>query len=282
VVGPNGGLANVVVCISQGLSGNEPVASQPVKMEQKGCQYFPHVVAMNVGQHLTVINDDKTAHNIHPEPKPGAGNIPWNKSQMEGSPAIDVTWSTPEVAIPVKCNIHPSMRAYVAVVKGPFGVSNDSGSFKLDNIPPPIFRHQCACRHPPGCQWNSHTEPVDGTILGRSNAPHGRPASTLGQAELAQSISFWNSSKRLRWPVPCVGGELAGCCIRHLHAAIVSACLHSAEAQDAVVHADRRVSRRNAGADRIGRRFGRHRCERRGFCSQFFFYGSFRIFWRSP
>jgi len=138
VVGPNGGLANVVVYISQGLSGNEPVASQPVKMEQKGCQYFPHVVAMNVGQHLTVINDDKTAHNIHPEPKPGAGNIPWNKSQMEGSPAIDVTWSTPEVAIPVKCNIHPWMRAYVAVVKGPFGVSNDSGSFKLDNIPPPM------------------------------------------------------------------------------------------------------------------------------------------------
>ncbi len=134
VVGPNGGLANVVVYISQGLSGNESVASQPVKMEQKGCQYFPHVLAMNVGQHLTVLNDDKTAHNIHPEPKPGGGNIPWNKSQMEGSPAVDAVWSTPEVAIPVKCNIHPWMRAYIAVVKGPFGVSNESGSFKLDGL----------------------------------------------------------------------------------------------------------------------------------------------------
>lgn len=136
VVGPNGGLANVVVYISQGLSGNESVASQPVKMEQKGCQYFPHVLAMNVGQHLTVLNDDKTAHNIHPEPKPGGGNIPWNKSQMEGSPAVDAVWSTPEVAIPVKCNIHPWMRAYIAVVKGPFGVSNESGSFKLDGLAP--------------------------------------------------------------------------------------------------------------------------------------------------
>ncbi len=136
VVGPNGGLANVVVYISQGLTGNEPIASQPEKIEQKGCQYVPHVVAVNVGQHISVLNDDKTAHNIHPEPKPGGGNIPWNKSQMEGSSAIDVTWSTPEVAIPVKCNIHPWMHAYIAVVKGPFGVSGNAGTFKLDNVPP--------------------------------------------------------------------------------------------------------------------------------------------------
>jgi len=139
VVGPNGGLANVVVYISQGLTGNESIASQPAKMEQKGCQYFPHVLAVNVGQHLTVLNDDKTAHNIHPEPRPGGGNIPWNKSQMEGSPAIDVTWSTTEVAIPVKCNIHPWMRAYIAVVKGPFSVSTNTGTFKLENVPPGTY-----------------------------------------------------------------------------------------------------------------------------------------------
>jgi plastocyanin len=139
VVGPNGGLANVVVYISQGLTGNEPVASQPAQIEQKGCQYVPHVLAINVGQHLSVLNDDKTAHNIHPEPKPGGGNIPWNKSQMEGSPAIDVTWPTAEVAIPVKCNIHPWMHAYIAVVKGPYGVSTNTGAFKLDNVPPGTY-----------------------------------------------------------------------------------------------------------------------------------------------
>jgi plastocyanin len=139
VVGPNGGLANVVVYISQGLTGNEAVASQPVKMEQKGCQYFPHVLAMNVGQHLTVMNDDKTAHNIHPEPKPGGGNITWNKSQMEGSPALDVTWPAAEIAIPVKCNIHPWMRAYIAVVKGPYSVSSNTGEFKLDGLAPGTY-----------------------------------------------------------------------------------------------------------------------------------------------
>ena len=137
VVGANGGLANVVVYISQGLTGNEAATpSQPATIDQRGCQYLPHVLAMNVGQHLTVLNSDKTAHNIHPQPNPAGGNTQWNKSQTAGSPPIDVAWSNEEIAIPVKCNIHPWMRAYIAVVKGPFGVSNDGGSFKLDNVPP--------------------------------------------------------------------------------------------------------------------------------------------------
>ena len=140
IVGANGGMANVVVYISQGLTGNEAgTASQSVTIDQKGCQYVPHVVAMNVGQHLTVLNSDKTAHNIHPQPTPGGGNAQWNKSQTAGSAPIDVVWSNEEIAIPVKCNIHPWMHAYIAVVKGPFGLSNDSGSFRLDNVPPGTY-----------------------------------------------------------------------------------------------------------------------------------------------
>jgi len=140
VVGANGGLANTVVYITQGLTGNEgAVPSQPAAIDQKGCQYVPHVVAMNIGQHLTVLNSDKTAHNIHPQPNPAGGNSQWNKSQMAGSSPIDVTWTNEEIAIPVKCNIHPWMHAYIAVVKGPFGLTNDTGSFKLENVPPGAY-----------------------------------------------------------------------------------------------------------------------------------------------
>jgi plastocyanin len=137
VVGPNGGLANVVVYISEGLTGNEAaIPSQPATIDQKGCVYVPHVVALGVGQHMTVLNSDKTAHNIHPQPSPTGGNAQWNKSQTVGAGPIEVAWTNQEVAIPVKCNIHPWMRGYIAVVKGPFGLSNDTGSFKLDNVPP--------------------------------------------------------------------------------------------------------------------------------------------------
>jgi len=136
VVGGNGGLANVVIYISQGLTGNEAATpSQPATIDQKGCVYVPHVVTMNVGQHLTVLNSDKTAHNIHPQPNPAGGNAQWNKSQIAGSAPFDVSWNNQEVAIPVKCNIHPWMRAFIAVVKGPVGLSNETGSFKLDNVP---------------------------------------------------------------------------------------------------------------------------------------------------
>jgi len=137
VVGANGGLANVVVYISQGLTGNEAaVPSQPATIDQKGCVYVPHVVALGVGQHMTVLNSDKTAHNIHPQPSPTGGNAQWNKSQTVGAGPIEVAWTNEEVAIPVKCNIHPWMRGYIAVVKGPFGLSNDTGSFTLDNVSP--------------------------------------------------------------------------------------------------------------------------------------------------
>jgi plastocyanin len=136
VAGANGGLANVVVYISQGLTGNEAASSQPAQMDQKGCLYIPHVVAVNAGQHMKVTNSDQTSHNIHPQP---TKNPEWNKSQPPGAPPFDVTWANEEIAVPVKCNIHPWMHAYVAVVKGPYGVSDDSGSFKLDNVPPGAY-----------------------------------------------------------------------------------------------------------------------------------------------
>jgi len=135
VVGANGGLANVVVYISQGLSGAGPVSSQPVRLGQKGCQYVPHVVAVNPGQPMTITNDDKTTHNIHTAPKPDGGNKGWNRSQLTGGPAIDVKWPAEEVAIPVKCNVHPWMRGYIVVVKGPYSVTNSAGSFSLDGVP---------------------------------------------------------------------------------------------------------------------------------------------------
>jgi plastocyanin len=132
VAGSSGGLANEVVYISQGLSGNE-VSSAPAEFDQKGCQYIPHVLAINPGQHMKIVNSDQTSHNIHPQP---TKNNEWNKSQPPGSPPFDVAWANEEIAIPVKCNIHPWMHGYFAVVKGPYGVSDDNGSFTMPNVPP--------------------------------------------------------------------------------------------------------------------------------------------------
>jgi plastocyanin len=129
-----GGLENVVVYISDGLgTATFPVPDQPAVMEQKGCQYKPHVLAMRAGQKLDVVNSDATTHNIHPMPN---NNREWNISQPHGVP-IEQVFAREEIAISVKCNVHPWMRSYIAVIKNPFfAVTGKNGSFDLKDLPP--------------------------------------------------------------------------------------------------------------------------------------------------
>ena len=136
VAGADGGLANVVVYISEGWSGGETTATAQPEFNQKGCQYQPHVLGLDVNQHFKVTNSDQTSHNIHPMPAPGGANHEWNKSQPPGAAPIDAFWPAQEVAIHVKCNIHPWMSGYMVVVKGPYGISDEKGSYKIDNLPP--------------------------------------------------------------------------------------------------------------------------------------------------
>ena len=137
VVGSGGGLENVVLYISQGLSGaalTQPATNVPV-FDQKNCEYTPHVLAMDVGQTFKVTTSDQTAHNIHPNPNPMTGNIPWNQSQPPGAPPVEKSWKAPEM-IEVKCNIHPWMHGWFAVVKGPYATTDENGNYTISNVPP--------------------------------------------------------------------------------------------------------------------------------------------------
>ena len=136
VVGTGGGLANVVLYISEGLTGNEASAvpsNEPV-FDQKGCQYIPHVIAVDADQKFKVTSSDQTTHNIHPLPNPMTGNIPWNKSQPPGAPPIETSWKAVEM-ISVKCNIHPWMHGYHAVVKGPYATTEKDGTYTIHGVP---------------------------------------------------------------------------------------------------------------------------------------------------
>jgi len=137
VVGSGGGLANVVLYISEGLSGGAAtaVSSTEPTFDQKGCMYTPHVMPVEVDQKYKVITSDQTTHNIHPLPAPGSGNIGWNKSQPPGAPPIESSWKAAEM-ISVKCNIHPWMHGWHAVVKGPYAITDDSGNYTIKNVPP--------------------------------------------------------------------------------------------------------------------------------------------------
>jgi plastocyanin len=137
VADADGELQNVVVFVADGLGDRtfDP-PTQPAVIEQKGCVYQPHVLAVRANQPLEVINDDPTSHNIHVIP---TNNREWNKAEPPGA-KIDEAFAREEIAIPVKCNIHPWMRSYVAVFKHPyFTVSGKDGSFDLSNLPPGTY-----------------------------------------------------------------------------------------------------------------------------------------------
>jgi hypothetical protein len=132
VTGPGNSVQYAVVYISAGDQPG-PTPTEVVRYDQKGCQYVPHVAVMRTGQGLEIYNDDKTSHNIHPLAKV---NAEWNKSQPPGTPPIHASYDKPEF-IAVKCNVHPWMHGYFAVLTtSHYAVSGNDGKFSLAGLPP--------------------------------------------------------------------------------------------------------------------------------------------------
>lgn len=135
----NGHLQNVFVYIKDGL-GNKylfDTPTEPVKIEQKGCRYQPHVLGLRVSQPLEIINDDSTLHNVHGMPQT---NQEFNYGQPVTGMKNDVTFTAPEVLIPFKCDVHAWMNAYIGVVNHPyFAVTGKDGGFELKTVPPGTY-----------------------------------------------------------------------------------------------------------------------------------------------
>jgi plastocyanin len=138
VVASNGSLANAFVYIQKGLEGKTfEVPSTPVTIDQRGCWFRPRVLGIQVGQVLQVVNSDPVTHNIHPM---GQVNREWNHSQGPGEDPISRKFLKPEVMIPVKCNIHSWMHAFIGVLDHPyFAVSAEDGTFTIANLPPGTY-----------------------------------------------------------------------------------------------------------------------------------------------
>ena len=138
----DGKLANTFVYIKEGtVEGGKKIGdyawstpSTAVQLDQKGCHYSPHVLGVQTNQKISITNSDQTQHNIHWIPKT---NPEWNQSQPNGAPAIEKSFARSEIIIPVKCNQHPWMKAYIGVLKTPFyGVSATNGTYEIKGVPP--------------------------------------------------------------------------------------------------------------------------------------------------
>lgn len=127
-----GKLQNVYVYLEGGFTFSP--SPQPVIVEQQGCRYVPHVVAVAVTQPVEFRNLDATNHNIFGAPHE---NESWNMSQPGQAPAVRRTFRHAETMIPVKCNQHPWMKMYINVSDSPFfTVTDHEGHFELKGVPP--------------------------------------------------------------------------------------------------------------------------------------------------
>ena len=138
VAGTGGTLQNVFIYVKDGLGNLRfPVPATPVVLDQKGCQYAPRVIGIQTGQTLEIRNTDSTLHNMHASPE---HNQEFNKALGQQGLNHIHTFSTAEVMVPFKCDVHRWMRAWVGVIDHPFhAVSTADGTFSLTGLPPGTY-----------------------------------------------------------------------------------------------------------------------------------------------
>ena len=134
-VGDGGGLADVFVYVKEGLGDMMfPTPAAAVVLDQNGCEYVPHVIGVMAGQDLTIQNSDPVLHNINTQPEINRG---FNISQPRAGMESTRTFRDAEVMIPVKCDVHGWMNAYIGVTDNPYhAVSSANGAFTISGLPP--------------------------------------------------------------------------------------------------------------------------------------------------
>jgi plastocyanin len=133
VVSANKGIKDVVVSIKGVKQGKAMDAlGASFVLDQKVCAYKPHVVIVPVNKPLKILNSDGILHNIHTY---GKKNPAKNIAQPKFKKELTETFAQPE-AIPVKCDVHGWMSAWIIVAEHPYYTVTDAdGKFTIADVP---------------------------------------------------------------------------------------------------------------------------------------------------
>lgn len=134
IVNEDGGVQFAFVYVKNPPKGDYPVPSEPAVMDQQGCRYVPHVLAMRAGQQLDTKNSDAVTHNVRSYTDRNL-NRPWNFGQ-QGVGVRSRKIEKPEMAIKLKCDYHPWMTGWIHVMDHPFYcVTDANGRFDIKGLP---------------------------------------------------------------------------------------------------------------------------------------------------
>lgn len=134
VLGADNTLGNVFVAIKSGHGEATYMApSDPVIIDQVGCKYVPHVFAVMKGQPVVFKNSDGVLHNVHALPNENREfNLAMPGTMLESKPRF---FKKTESMFRIKCDKHPWMYSYAAVMEHPFfAVTAKDGSFEISGL----------------------------------------------------------------------------------------------------------------------------------------------------
>ena len=139
VLGSGNAMGNILVWVSKGLASGKtwPAPKTQATLDQKGCQYVPHVMGLMVGQPYKILNSDGILHNVHALPKINRG---FNQPMPGNMKETTKTFDKPESVFQIKCDVHPWMSAYVGVFTHPFfSVTSTDGKFTISGLDPGTY-----------------------------------------------------------------------------------------------------------------------------------------------
>jgi plastocyanin len=137
VVAADGGIQYAVVSIP-GIAKGKPFPDAKTTLDQKGCEYMPHITVVQAGGEVEVLNSDGILHNIHSYPQ-DKKNPAVNVAQPKFKKTIVMksdSLKEPE-RIKLACDVHGWMQGWLIVEDNPYlAITDQTGQFKLTDVPP--------------------------------------------------------------------------------------------------------------------------------------------------
>jgi hypothetical protein len=130
LLGSGNTMGNIMVWVSKGLPAGKtwPAPKTPVVLDQKGCQYVPHVMGIMVGQTYRILNSDGVLHKG------------FNRAMPPTVKEASATFDKEEAVFHIKCDVHPWMSAYVGVFTHPFfSVTGKDGKYTISGLDPGTY-----------------------------------------------------------------------------------------------------------------------------------------------
>lgn len=132
----DGLLQNAFVSVREGL---DPAwvfdwPRDPVTIANEKCVYVPRIATARVHQPIRFVNNDPTLHNIHYFSRVSGDK---NHNLFNKGSDWTIKLRKPEAMLLVKCDVHPWMIGYVAVMHHPFyALTGPDGTFEIRGLPP--------------------------------------------------------------------------------------------------------------------------------------------------